>query len=84
MSAAVIEKPERLVPVAAVADRLGCSIWTIRGWAYAGKIASCKLGSRLMIPESEIDRLIAETLRPAVNSGQWRHGGAHIKRGQVA
>jgi len=66
MSAVAAEKPERLLPLQAVADRLGLSIWTIRNWCYAGKIASCKLGWRLMVPESECDRLIRETMRPAV------------------
>jgi excisionase family DNA binding protein len=44
----------------------GMSPWTWRRWAYAGKVASVKLGNRLLIPRSEIDRLIAENLRPAV------------------
>jgi excisionase family DNA binding protein len=66
MSAAMTEKPERLVSVAAAADRLGLSVWTLRNWAYAGKLASCKLGGRLLIPESEIERAITESLRPAV------------------
>jgi excisionase family DNA binding protein len=66
MSTAVQEKPERLVSVAAAADRLGLSIWTLRAWCYAGKFASCKLGGRLLIPESEIERAITESLRPAV------------------
>jgi Helix-turn-helix domain len=44
----------------------GMSPWTWRRWAYAGKVASVKLGNRLLIPRSEIERLIAENLRPAV------------------
>jgi len=66
MSARVSESAERLVSVAEAAGRLGLSIWTLRNWAYAGKVASCKLGSRLLIPESEIERLISESMRPAV------------------
>jgi excisionase family DNA binding protein len=52
MRAMVAEGPqraERLVSVGQAAERLGLSIWTLRNWAYAGKIASCKLGARLLI-----------------------------------
>ena len=42
----------------------GVSKWTWRRWAYDGKIASVKLESRLLIPVSEISRLIAENTRP--------------------
>ena len=41
-------------------------MWTVRGWAYSGRIASIKLGARLMIPTTELDRLIKENLRPAI------------------
>lgn len=53
-----------LLNVNAAAEQLGLSHWTLRAWAYAGKIASNKLGTRLMIPQSEVDRLISETERP--------------------
>lgn len=57
----------RLMSVSEFADALGLSVWTIRQWAYAGRIASNKLGARLMIPVQELDRLITETARPAVS-----------------
>ena len=44
----------------------GVSRWTWRRWAYDGKIASVKLGKRLVIPASEIERLIAKNTRPAL------------------
>lgn len=40
------------------------SPWTLRGWAYKGKIASHKVGSRLMFDRAELDRFIKETERP--------------------
>ena len=43
----------------------GISDWTWREWADSGKCASVKLGSRLLIPVSEIHRLLSEGLRPA-------------------
>jgi excisionase family DNA binding protein len=56
---------ERLVPVDEAAYRLGVSPWTIRWWIQQGRIASNKLGARRLIPVSEIERLIAESRRPA-------------------
>jgi len=53
-----------LMRISEFADRLGISIWTARSWAYAGKIASVKLGSLLQIPSSEVDRVVSENLRP--------------------
>jgi excisionase family DNA binding protein len=44
----------------------GVSRWTWRRWAYDGKVASVKLGKRLLIPTAEISRLVAENTRPAL------------------
>ena len=50
------------------AERLtGISKWTWRRWAYDGRVASVKLGTRLLIPRAEITRLVAENTRPSVN-----------------
>jgi excisionase family DNA binding protein len=50
------------------AERLtGISKWTWRRWAYDGRVASVKLGTRLLIPREEIMRLVAENTRPSVN-----------------
>lgn len=43
----------------------GLSPWTIRAWAYQHKIASAKIGSRLMIPAAELERLEQEAITPA-------------------
>jgi hypothetical protein len=42
----------------------GRSRWSWRRDAYAGKIASVKLGTKLLIPIAEIRRVIAENTRP--------------------
>jgi excisionase family DNA binding protein len=55
---------EVLQPVKAAARRLGISIWTLRKKAYEGEVASVKIGAKLLIPESEIERMIREGLRP--------------------
>lgn len=44
----------------------GRSRWSWRRDAYEGKIASVKLGASLLLPLSEVRRLIAENTRPAV------------------
>ena len=54
---------ELLQPVKDAARRLGISIWTLRKRAYEGDITSVKIGAKLLIPESEIERLIREGLR---------------------
>ena len=54
----------KLLTIQAAAATLGLSVWTLRSWAYSGKICSNKLGRRLMVPAAEIDRLIAESERP--------------------
>ncbi len=46
----------------------GVSRWTWRRYAYDGKIASVKLGRRLLIPLAEIRRVMAEGYRPATES----------------
>lgn len=44
------------------------SRWTWRRWAYDGKVGSVKLGKRLLIPTSEVQRLIAENSRPRLET----------------
>lgn len=44
----------------------GLSRWTWRRYAYAGTIASVKVGPRLLIPRSEIDRIMRAGMRPAL------------------
>ena len=44
----------------------GVSRWTWRRWAYDGRVASVKLGKRLLIPSAEIARRVAENTRPRI------------------
>jgi len=46
----------------------GRSKWSWRRDAYEGRVASCKVGRRLLIPISEVRRVMAEGYRPAVES----------------
>jgi excisionase family DNA binding protein len=59
--------PGELVSIEEAAKRLGgMHVLTIRRWVAERRIASVKLGSRVFVPESEIERLIKEATRPAV------------------
>lgn len=49
-----------LVGIEVAAARMSLSPWTLRRWICDKKIASCKIGTRRLIPVSEIARLIKE------------------------
>jgi excisionase family DNA binding protein len=53
---------DRLVSIKDAAAILAISPWTVRAWVTQGKISSAKLGARRLIPESEINRLLTETI----------------------
>lgn len=56
----------KLYGVQEAQELTGISRWTWRRWAYDGRVASVKLGKRLLIPASEIQRLVAQNTRPAL------------------
>lgn len=53
---------ERAYSIDTAAELLAVSPWTIRKWITQRKITSAKLGSRRVIPASEIKRIITEAL----------------------
>ena len=55
---------ESLLSIEKAAGILSLSVWTLRAWISQGKIQSAKLGSRRLIPRTEVDRLIQESLVP--------------------
>ena len=57
----------KFLGVADAEARTGISRWTWRRMAYAGRIASSKVGKRLLIPVGELDRILAEGYRPALS-----------------
>ena len=58
--------PDRLLDVQEAAALLGLkSPRTLYKWAYAGRIASVKIGKLLRFRYSDLDRLIAAGERPA-------------------
>jgi excisionase family DNA binding protein len=55
----------RLLTVREFAGSFGCSVSCARRWISERRIASIKVGRRLVrIPKTEIERLIGEGLRP--------------------
>jgi excisionase family DNA binding protein len=60
----------RLLSVKVAAGELGLSVWTLRAWAYSGRIGSHKVGNRLMIAPEEIDRIISESERPRLQDAR--------------
>jgi len=68
---AVIAKIEaEYVSVQGAEAMTGRSRWSWRRDAYEGKIASVKLGAKLLIPIAEIRRVIAENTRPRLQDAR--------------
>jgi excisionase family DNA binding protein len=57
---------QRLISIEEAAVALGLRPVTIRQWAGKRKIARVKLGRRVLIPASEVDRLIESSTIPAL------------------
>jgi hypothetical protein len=65
--------PEREYVSVAEASRItSLSGWTLRHWCYSGRIASAKVGSRLLIPIAELRRVLAEKTRPATQTEEHK------------
>lgn len=58
--------PEQLLSIDDTASLLSVSTWTVRAWVRSGRLTSVKLGARVLLPASEIQRVINEARRPAV------------------
>lgn len=75
--------PERLIPVATVAERLGgISPWTVRDLIRTRQLGSTRVRRRLFVPESELDRYIEQQTTPA--SGQAKAARAVRKEDRAA
>lgn len=61
---------DQLIGVDQAGELTDLSPWTWRRWAYAGRVASVKLGARLLIPRSEVTRIISENTRPALSAAE--------------
>jgi excisionase family DNA binding protein len=56
----------QLLSIPQVAARLGLKPVTIRQWAMRRKLSRVKLGRRVLIPATEIERLIEASTIPAL------------------
>ena len=51
----------------------GISKWTWRRMAYDGRIASTKMGKRLLLLVADVDTVLAKGYRPALTGGVDDH-----------
>ena len=58
-------KTEQYLSPKQAAAETSLNPWTIRRMCYSGRIASVKCGRRLLVPHSELIRVLAEGYRPA-------------------
>lgn len=63
---------EKLNSIEETARRTGLRPMTIRMWASTRRISKVKLGRRVLIPETEILRLIAENTIPRLPEREAR------------
>jgi excisionase family DNA binding protein len=61
---------EALLSVHEAAQRLRISPWTVYCWLSKGRLAKIKIGSRSLISEAEIARVIEQGKKPCVKDGQ--------------
>jgi excisionase family DNA binding protein len=59
---------ETLLTLEEAARRLGMRTVTVRMWASQRKIDRCKINRSVRIPEREVERIIAETMVPRLDS----------------
>jgi excisionase family DNA binding protein len=61
----VMGQDKRLLSVGETAARFGVSPWTVRDWIAQRKLTRVKIGRRVLVPESEIERVIERGTQPA-------------------
>jgi len=61
----VLTEIPRTAPIAAVAERLGVSDWTLRTWIRQGRLPYHKLGRRVLLRLDDVERFLEDNLRPS-------------------
>jgi excisionase family DNA binding protein len=59
---------EGLLTIDQTAEFTGLSAWTIRYWIKHGKLASVKIGRRVLVERTELNRLVSENRRTRATS----------------
>ncbi len=54
-----------LMGIDKAAELLGISPWTVRGYIREGRLRPVRLGRRVLLTESELERLVAEGQKQA-------------------
>jgi hypothetical protein len=57
-----------LISIQEFANRTGCSVGTARKLAYGRRISVVRFNKNLMVPATEVERLIEQHLQPALSS----------------
>lgn len=53
---------EKLVRLTEASGQLNVSYWALRDWCHAGKVRYHRIGRLLMVPQSEISRILRESV----------------------
>jgi len=64
MRATTTEIPQTM-SIDGLAERLDVSPWTIRSWVRQGKLASFKVGKRVLVKQSDALALLEKGFKPA-------------------
>src|SRR5437660_1129126 len=63
-------KVTKLLSIKTAADLLSISPWTVRSYIKTGKLRPVRLGRRVLLEESELERFVAfSKARPIANEG---------------
>ncbi|MBM4356005.1 MAG: helix-turn-helix domain-containing protein [Deltaproteobacteria bacterium] len=62
----------RLLTLKQAAAQLGVSWWTLGRWARQGRFRTVRLGSRRLVPESELSRLVESNMTEASAPAELR------------
>lgn len=59
----VAKSAPEMLKIGEFAERMRISIWTARQWSYRNRMATCKSGKLLLVPATEVTRLLEEGMR---------------------
>jgi excisionase family DNA binding protein len=72
-----------LKSVVEAAGLLGISPWTVRSFIRTGKLKPVRIGRRVLLPETELERLVAESQGPSEVQLRTRNAGEPTEQGTL-